>query len=403
VLNQRVQSAHRLLDRSQEIVAMNLVQIDMVGLQPAQTRLDRVHDVAAGGPDVIAARADTAVDLGRDHHMLPRDLQVLQRLSEDLLALTLRIDIRGIEEIDPALDRCLDQLIGIRLANGADDFEHSSAVPEGHRSEAQFRDQEARIAEGCVFHGVFSICESKDCRWEGNRLLPGHLSFRSFSSTISPPAMSRGADVRNLDFTSWPALLSTLFGLSVITLIGVGIRLLAMQTMQQRRERENRQINERLRTLIAAYKTLGGSFTGDLAVDPAHRRDFRGRLGSDRSRRIRDAVEGALSDIVLLGTEEQVRLAAAAATELAAGRPVETAALVVSLREFIRQVLDLQPVPSHLSIPKQGPARAMPSKGGKEGEKDGAKQGGGGLGGGAGGGGLGGELGHDEEAGHHDE
>jgi glucose uptake protein GlcU len=72
--------------------------------------------------------------------------------------------------------------------------------------------------------------------------------------------------VRNLDFTSWPAPLSTLLGLSVITLIGVGIRLLAMQTIQQRRERENRQINERLRTLIAAYKTLGGSFTGDRRI-----------------------------------------------------------------------------------------------------------------------------------------
>lgn len=128
--------------------------------------------------------------------------------------------------------------------------------------------------------------------------------------------------MRNLDFTSWPALLSTLLGLSVITLIGVGIRLLAMQTIQQKRERENRQINERLRTLIAAYKTLGGSFTGDLAVDPAHLKDLKRHadsgtegsadraLRSDRSRRIRDAVEAALSDIILLGTEEQVRLAA---------------------------------------------------------------------------------------------
>jgi len=236
----------------------------------------------------------------------------------------------------------------------------------------------------------------------------------------SPYASALRVDVRNLDFTSWQALLSTLLGLSVITLIGVGIRLLAMQTMQQRRERENRQINERLRTLIAAYKTLGGSFTGDLAVDPAHFRDFkrdadgatergnegyvdRVRAGSDRSRRIRDAVEASLSDIILLGTEEQVRLAAAAATELAAGRPVETAALVVCLRDFIRQVLDLQPVPSQLSIPKQGPARAMPSKAGKEGEKNSGKQGGGGgLGGGAGGAGLGGGFSHDEETGHHD-
>jgi hypothetical protein len=224
--------------------------------------------------------------------------------------------------------------------------------------------------------------------------------------------------VRNLDFTSWQTLLSTLLGLSVITLIGVGIRLLAMQTIQQRRERENRQINERLRTLIAAYKTLGGSFTGDLAVDPAHRRDFmreadspiehgtapaadRARSGSDRSRRIRDAVEASLSDIILLGTEEQVRLAAAAATELAAGRPVETAALVVCLRDFIRQVLDLQPVPPQLLIPKQGPARAAPSKGGNDADKNNTKQGGGGMGGGAGGPGLAGGFSHDEETEHH--
>ncbi len=81
--------------------------------------------------------------------------------------------------------------------------------------------------------------------------------------------------MRNLDFSSWQTVLSTLLGLAVITLIGVGIRLLVMQTIQQRRERENRQINERLRTLIAAYKTLGGSFTGNLVVDPSHLRDLR--------------------------------------------------------------------------------------------------------------------------------
>ncbi len=226
--------------------------------------------------------------------------------------------------------------------------------------------------------------------------------------------------MRSLDFSSWQTLLSTLVGLSVITLIGVGIRLLAMQSMQQRRERENRQINERLRTLIAAYKTLGGSFTGDLAVDPFHLRDLqrdtaamadrataaradRARPGSDRSRRIRDAVEAALSDIILLGTEEQVRLAAAAAAELVAGRPVETAALVVCLRDFIRQVLDLQPVPAQLVIPKQGPARALAAKGGKEESRDGAKQGGGGaLGSGAGSAGLGGGFARDEDSEHHE-
>ena len=56
--------------------------------------------------------------------------------------------------------------------------------------------------------------------------------------------------MRNLDFSSWQALLTTLLSLAVITLIGVGLRLLLMLKVQQRRERENRQINERLRTLF---------------------------------------------------------------------------------------------------------------------------------------------------------
>lgn len=208
--------------------------------------------------------------------------------------------------------------------------------------------------------------------------------------------------MRGLYFSSWQALLSTLVGLVVITLIGVAIRLLVMQTVQQRRERENRQINERLRTLIAAYKTLGGSFSGDLKVDPTHLRDVRRRdeagadtaanmvpeaTSSDRSRRIRDAVEAALSDILLLGTDEQVRLAAQAATELAAGRTVHTAELVVSLRDFIRSVLDLAPVPADLSIPKQGPTRPSGAKPKGDGSGDREGKGGGRGGGGAGGGG----------------
>jgi hypothetical protein len=197
-----------------------------------------------------------------------------------------------------------------------------------------------------------------------------------------------------------------------------------METVQQRRNRENRQINERLRTLIAAYKTLGGSFTGELAVDPTHLRDLLASAGGgdteavedilasvsfDRSRRIRDAVEGALSDVILLGTEQQVLLAARAATDLVAGRPVHTDELVVSLRDFIRKVLDLEPVPTKLAIPKQGPTR--PGGGGGKGKGDtgggdraGTKQDGKGAGAGggsaAGGGmglGLGGGLAQDAE------
>ena len=48
--------------------------------------------------------------------------------------------------------------------------------------------------------------------------------------------------------------------------------------------------------------------TGEAALPEAEEAE-----GSDRARRIRDAVEAALSDIILLGTDEQVRLAQRAA------------------------------------------------------------------------------------------
>lgn len=228
--------------------------------------------------------------------------------------------------------------------------------------------------------------------------------------------------MRSLDFSSMHGLLTTLLSLAVITLLGVGIRLLTMATIQQRRERMNRQINERLRALIAAYKTLGGSFTGDLTVNPMHRRDLRRDApatgaaatepldltaadapGSDRARRVRDAVEGALSDIILLGTEEQVRLAANAAHELATGKLVHTQELVVSLRSFIREALDLDPIPASVTLPLQGPARPSSSGGKEKGEKSEGRQGGGGGGGGMGmGGGMGGSMGLGSGS-HHEE
>lgn len=75
---------------------------------------------------------------------------------------------------------------------------------------------------------------------------------------------------------------------------------------------------------------------------------------------MRDAIEGALSDVNLLGTEAQVRLASHAARALVAGRTVHTAELVVSLRDFAAPTV----VATHLGAPTDGPVvaatRALP-------------------------------------------
>src|SRR5690606_15756784 len=131
-------------------------------------------------------------------------------------------------------------------------------------------------------------------------------------------------------------------------------------------------------------KTLGGSFTGDLAVDPRHLRELRRPpeteeadtveivAHSERRRRIRDSVEAALSDVLLLGTKEHVRLAEKAAREPVAGHPVHRDELVTSLRNFIRTALDLDPIPLDLQIPSQGPTRPSSGSGrGKDGRATG--------------------------------
>lgn len=123
---------------------------------------------------------------------------------------------------------------------------------------------------------------------------------------------------------------------------------------------------------------------------------------TDRSRRVRDTVEAALSDIILLGTDEQVRLAAAAAG-LAASRPTHMAELVVSVRVFIRQVLDPDAIPDGLAIPRQGPSRSSAARGKGEGSGKDAAGGGGSerMGGGGVGGGGGGSVGFDDDHTHH--
>jgi len=104
-------------------------------------------------------------------------------------------------------------------------------------------------------------------------------------------------------------------------------------------------------------------------------------------------VEAALSDIILLGTEQQVRLAGQAARQLAEGRPVHTHELVASLRTFIREALDLDPVPDDVDLPPQGPARPSSGGGGGKGGGDRGGNAGGGRGGGGGGGGMGAGMG----------
>ena len=113
----------------------------------------------------------------------------------------------------------------------------------------------------------------------------------------------------------------------------------------------NRQQSERMRFLVAAYRSLAGSFTPATADE-------------------RHQVEAALSDVILFGTSEQVQMATSCATAMPAGQPPPFDALVASLRNDLRVELGLDALPPELNVPPLGPSRYSQrgERGGRGGE-----------------------------------
>lgn len=156
----------------------------------------------------------------------------------------------------------------------------------------------------------------------------------------------------------------------VVAVFLLAIRIFVMQRMQQQRQRENRQETERLKSLVAAYRSLAGSFS------PA--------TGEHRSQ-----IEEALGDIVLFGSLRQVELAAGYALAVIRGEPVDYQPLINELRFDLRTQLGLEPIPTSMVLPASGPGSTVRSGRGEGGGAGRAGGGMGGMGGAAGAGGLG--------------
>ncbi len=164
----------------------------------------------------------------------------------------------------------------------------------------------------------------------------------------------------------------TLMASMVVAIVLLAIRVVVMQRVQQRRQRENRQETERLKSLVAAYRALAGSFTPATAENGAQ-------------------IEETLAELVLFGSLPQVELAAACLAALQRGEAPDCQPLVEELRADLRRQLGLDPIPPSLAIPRSGPGRSGGGRG--RGDGEGGGRGGGGGGGAAGGGGGGGGAG----------
>jgi hypothetical protein len=121
--------------------SVQLVEVDPVGAQALEARLDRLHDVAAGRAPERAGLVHRQAELGREHDLLaPVAENAPQRL---LRAAAVAVAVGSIDQIDSARHRRVHHALGRRKIDTA--AEIIAAEPDdGH--------VEHRIAEPALLH-----------------------------------------------------------------------------------------------------------------------------------------------------------------------------------------------------------------------------------------------------------
>ena len=157
-----VQRLERLLDRRARVPAVDLIEVDVVGAEPAEARVDLCHDRLARQPGAVRPRPHPSVHLGGEHNLLARD-EVPERPADDLLARPARVDVRGIEEVDPGVERAADKRPALVLLQRPG-VRPSCRVAIGHAAEANARHFEAGRPELGVLHRVPSVAPARGGR-----------------------------------------------------------------------------------------------------------------------------------------------------------------------------------------------------------------------------------------------
>ena len=143
--DQVVQRGQRLVDRGARVGLVHLVEVDVVGPQPAQRRLEGADHVPPGaaGVEVVAVQAaHVHAELGGQHHLVAAALECG---AEALLGAAVwgAVDVGGVEQGDSRVERRVHDLAG------AVDVELAAEVVA---ADADDGDGQARIAKPAVAH-----------------------------------------------------------------------------------------------------------------------------------------------------------------------------------------------------------------------------------------------------------
>ena len=181
LLHERLHRLPDLVPRRGAVDVMHLVQVDVIGLQPAEALVARGADVSRRQPAVVRPLGHRAEDLGREHDLLAASAALREPAADDLLgrAGTLRsaVAVRGVEEVDPELERAIHDLVRVGLARER---------AEVHRAEADRADAQRGTSETSILHGVLRAGDERS-----PSTLPTTGRFAKAAAGRQAPAMRR--------------------------------------------------------------------------------------------------------------------------------------------------------------------------------------------------------------------
>ena len=142
LMDEVAQRRQRLVDVGVDGRPVDLVQVDPVGAQPPQRVLHLADDPAPRAALLVRVGAHRAVELGGQDDVVAA---TGERLADDLLRLALAVHVGGVDEVDPGVERGVDDADRLLVIRVAPRSEH-------HGAEAHLADRDAGASQQTLFH-----------------------------------------------------------------------------------------------------------------------------------------------------------------------------------------------------------------------------------------------------------
>ena len=137
------------------VPAMDLVEVDVVGLEAAEALVDFEEDRFAGEAAAVGVVAHEAVDLGGEDDVFAFGVG-LEEAADEFFAGAVGVDVGGVEEIDAEIEGLLEEGLAVVFVEGPGVAAGSSGRwgdAVGHAAKTDAGDFKAGVAEIDVVHG----------------------------------------------------------------------------------------------------------------------------------------------------------------------------------------------------------------------------------------------------------